>query len=549
MALSGGADSVLLLHLARQAEPAHPLLAVHVDHGLRGEESRGDAAFCARLCREQGLPLVVRQVPLDPRPQGLEARAREARYRVLVEEAQRTGTRTILTAHHADDALETLLLRWTRGTGIGGLAGLARRRGARLAPGVLIVRPLLGLRRAELRVWLAEAGLEHREDSSNQDPTFARNRVRHRVLPAVEQAAGPGGIENLFAFARAVEELERVLEDSTSHLAWSPLPFARARGACAAGESSQGNSGAASPPGRLPGAFDGGVLARGSLMALSPTLQRRALSRLLIAATAHAPGKALLEQVCRDLRTGRLGRHSLAGGWCLTLRAAELVLEPPEPARGPGPRAEAPSPARSQELPFEPPAAKGTPAAPTESCEPRVEPGPPRVGGTARISEAQGSPSGPPAHSSAAGGDAPGARGAGAGEGPAGPEFRLWIPGLVKLADGRRLSAHVLRTPAGRAVPTGENFVELDLERIGDPRKLSVRFPRPGDRFHPFGAPGSKSLSRFLAERGIPRGDRSRVPLVVSGSRVLWVAGVRPAEQGRVGPLTARRLRLELDLG
>jgi tRNA(Ile)-lysidine synthase len=98
-------------------------------------------------------------------------------------------------------------------------------------------------------------------------------------------------------------------------------------------------------------------------------------------------------------------------------------------------------------------------------------------------------------------------------------------------------------------VPTGDCTAELDLDRIPDRGALRVRFPRPGDRFHPLGAPGSKSLARFLAESGIPRGDRPHVPLVTSGAEILWVAGIRPAQHARVRPGTTQRLRLELDPG
>ena len=91
VALSGGADSVLLLELAHRAKPRPPIFAVHIDHGLRGEDSDGDAAFCAKLCAERGVPFVRRRVHLDPDPSGLEARARTARYATLAEEASRLG--------------------------------------------------------------------------------------------------------------------------------------------------------------------------------------------------------------------------------------------------------------------------------------------------------------------------------------------------------------------------------------------------------------------------------------------------------------------------
>ena len=462
IALSGGADSVLLLHLVRHGLPSHPLRAVHVAHGLRGEESEADARFCERLCAQLGVPFALRPVQIDARKQGLEARARAARYGALVDEAQAFQNATIVTAHHADDALETLLLRWTRGTRTGGLAGLAPRRSFQAAPRIHVVRPLLSLRKDQLRSWLAESGLAHREDSSNADLDFARNRLRRELLPAIEHAAGPGAIENLFAFARAVADLESALEHATAHLGWTPMPRANARGAV--------------------GRQRGGCLPRGDLMLLTPALRKRALARLLLVGTAQAPGRALLDALSDDLQLGRCTRHALPGAWSLQLRSGELVLEPP--------REEAPT---LRDGP-----ACGLPFPPTEAPRGQLE-------------------------------------------------YHLPLPGIVHLADGRRLSAHVLRPSVPRAVPRSECEVELDLAAIADPASLRVRFARPGDRFHALGAPGSRALVRFLADSGIPRGDRPHVPLVTCGSTILWVAGVRPADGPRVTPQTTQRLRLELD--
>lgn len=467
LALSGGADSVLLAWLACQARPRLRLRAVHVDHGLRGAESDADARFCAELCARWGLDLRVRRIELDPRRSGLEERARRLRYRALIEAAREFGGATILTAHHADDALETLLLRWTRGTRTGGLAGLAARRGFRGLDAIEVVRPLIGLRRDELRAWSAEAGLAHREDSSNADLAFARNRIRRELLPTISAAVGPEAIENLFAFARAVQGLETALEQATAHLSWRPAPFERARGAAHGPRA--------------------GRLDRGALMAMNPSLRRRGLARLLLVGAGRSPGQALLDAIAEDLERGRCTRHALPGGWSLQLRSAELVLEPP--------------PQTLAELSMDR-SGDATPPLPfpqREACAPQRE-------------------------------------------------FRLTLPSdSVRLPDGRRLSAQVLRPSAPRAVPRGECTVELDLAAVLDPRRLCVRYPRPGDRFHALGAPGTKPLTRFLADRGIPRGERGHVPLVACGERILWVAGVRPSQAARVQSTTEQRLRLELD--
>src|SRR5262245_8572191 len=223
LALSGGADSVLLLHWLAAARPAVVVRAAHVDHGLRGAESEADARFAAELCRSLGVPFVRLQAELDPLGADLEARARAERYRLLVAEARASGHTTLLTGHHSDDALETVLMRWVRGTDLAGLRGPRAELAWPRAPEagtVRIVRPLLTLRREEVRALLAARGLTWREDSSNRDPRFTRTRVRHAFLPFVRELGGPAVLEELRAFSRAVEELEGEFASATAHLVW-----------------------------------------------------------------------------------------------------------------------------------------------------------------------------------------------------------------------------------------------------------------------------------------------------------------------------------------
>lgn len=323
IALSGGADSVLLAQLVARARPRPRALVVHVEHGLRGAESEGDAEFCARLCAHLGLPFVRRRAPLDdPSPMGpdLEARLRRARYEALALEAARARIDVLLTGHHADDALETLLLRWLRGThlvGLAGLRGASERRDAR--GGTLrVLRPLIGMRREEVRALLRREGLAWREDSSNRDPRFARNRVRNLLLPELCAAAGPELERGLFAFARAVERLEDAFAERTAPLSWRPFEHA-----AAARDASR--------------AHLGGSLPRGALRALAPPLARRALWRLLVEGTGRGPSREHLERILSDLERGHCRRHSLPGGWILALRGAELALMPPPPRRAPSP--------------------------------------------------------------------------------------------------------------------------------------------------------------------------------------------------------------------
>ncbi len=404
LALSGGADSVYLLHVLAASRERPVVAAVHVEHGLRGAESLQDARFCSRLCAKLGVPFELRRIRLDAQASGLEARARAARYEALFEAAHSLGFRTILTGHHADDALETVLLRWLRGTDLGGLAGLkpelelapregdaprARIPGHELTPRqpLRIVRPLLSMRREEVRSLLASAGQAWREDSSNRDERFLRNRVR-RLVPRLVALGGPSTLDNLRAFGAAVESLERHLAEATAHLAWQPPSHAvatRSRGQ----------------------AQMGGTLPRAALMRLPTALRRRALWRLVLEATGRAPRRALLDALLDDLGSARCGRHALPRGYALLLRSSELVCVPPAPARA---TASAP---RQLRLPFD------------------------RERST--LSDAS-TPEG----------------------------ALLPIPGELLLADGRILCAELVRVDADTPVPRARCEVELDAARPPD---------------------------------------------------------------------------------
>lgn len=199
VALSGGADSVVLLHLLRFTPGLESLrvTAAHVDHGMR-PESASDAAWVAGLCRAWGVP--VRACRLDPAPSG-EAEARRLRYAWLEEVRREEGARWVVTAHHADDQAETVLFRAVRGSGITGLQGIQERR----APGIW--RPLLPFTRRALRAYADLHRLTWREDATNRLP-MARNVLRHRVLPALEEGVAPGTREALAGLARRAHQDE-----------------------------------------------------------------------------------------------------------------------------------------------------------------------------------------------------------------------------------------------------------------------------------------------------------------------------------------------------
>jgi tRNA(Ile)-lysidine synthase len=195
VAVSGGLDSVALLHgLHVLSQAQGPNLRVgHVNHGLRGADSEADQAFVAERAAALGLPFEAARIDPAGAREGRSSRdrptlqeaARELRYGALRAMADRAGARWLATAHHADDQAETVLLRLLRGTGPDGLGGIPERS----ADG-RVVRPLLGVSRAEIERFAATRRLSWREDASNASDRYARNRLRRR-LPGLAQDFNP----------------------------------------------------------------------------------------------------------------------------------------------------------------------------------------------------------------------------------------------------------------------------------------------------------------------------------------------------------------------
>ncbi len=179
---SGGADSAALLILMQEfcAERGIALLALHVHHGIRGEEADADAAFARSFCAERGIPYAEIRVDVpayaDRMGVGLEEAARALRYEALKEEAERVPGTCIATAHSADDHLETVLFRMVRGTALSGLLGIpAAREG--------IVRPLLACTAKEIRDFCRAKEIPYVTDSTNGDIRYTRNYIREEVVP------------------------------------------------------------------------------------------------------------------------------------------------------------------------------------------------------------------------------------------------------------------------------------------------------------------------------------------------------------------------------
>src|SRR5579885_1855165 len=183
VAVSGGADSVFLLHALHELAPRWNLRlsVVHIDHCLRGEESRGDAAFVRDLAGELALPFHPGECDVARlcRETGdnLEQVARAARRRFFLGFLEDGRLDRVALGHTRSDQAETVLFRFLRGAGTAGLAGI------RPVTPEGLVRPLLDVERSEVEGWLRERGIPWREDSSNADLAFARNRIRRQLLP------------------------------------------------------------------------------------------------------------------------------------------------------------------------------------------------------------------------------------------------------------------------------------------------------------------------------------------------------------------------------
>lgn len=213
VACSGGADSSALL-LALAAVSSGPEVC-HVIHDMRPEhDARGDAERTRDLCDALGVAYHERSVSIATAGGNAEASARTLRYGALEAVARERGLRYIATGHHADDQLETLLMRMLRGAGVRGMAGISDRRA--MGDGVTLVRPMLGVSHQDARALCANAGWEWNEDATNRDEDRLRAALRARVLPAlreIEPAAGPRAARTAASLASADAAITRWADD------------------------------------------------------------------------------------------------------------------------------------------------------------------------------------------------------------------------------------------------------------------------------------------------------------------------------------------------
>ncbi|HEX5609136.1 MAG TPA: tRNA lysidine(34) synthetase TilS [Solirubrobacterales bacterium] len=286
--LSGGRDSVCMLDVAVLLRGSEAVTAVHVNYGLR-EEAGGDEAHCAELCSRLGAELVVERPVRPEGPGNLQSWARDRRYAAAAEVALPQGA-TIVTGHTADDQVETILYRLASSPSRRALLGMRPRDGS-------LARPLLSTTREETTAYCEERGLGWREDSTNAGEAYARNRVRHGLLPELARIH-PAAAANVLRTAELLRDEAEVLDR---------LVDAELDGSGGAGR------------GRI-------ELAR--MAALQPALRRLVLQRLADRAAGRpVPGAArFAEQVTALRRTGR-AQLDLGGGVRAVVEAGVLRAE------------------------------------------------------------------------------------------------------------------------------------------------------------------------------------------------------------------------------
>jgi len=433
VAVSGGADSVALLDILAGLESLElELVIAHLNHSLRGAESDADAAFVAGLASRYGLPFELgsADVLALSREWGmsLEEAGRTARYRWLDSVANKHGAEKIAVGHHADDQAETVLMRLLRGAGTTGLAGMR--------PLVFgwYARPLLCVDRSEITAYLREKGLPFRNDASNDDTFFLRNRIRHELLPQF-RTYNPAISRRLCDAAEILAADEEVLESLVEGVFHDVA--------------------VAGP--------DGVVLAISKVLQQLPGIRFRLYRRALRVANGSLAGIAMvhLRQIEDLARSGRVnGKLRLPGGLEVLRRYDELFFSSPGKASAPG-----------------------------------------------------------------------------------GWEMLLEEPGCYLLPCGSSLSLSPVSPPANlRSVPATRAY----LDPVAASFPLLVRTFRPGDRFRPLGMTGSKKVKDLFIDEKIPAGERRCLPLLFSGGTLLWVGGLRLAEEARVRPGSREALEVEI---
>ena len=331
--VSGGADSVALLHVfcGLRGEWDLKLAAVHVHHGIRGEEAFEDMGYVEKLCREWGVCLFcfVEDVPQMARENrlSLEEAGRMIRYQRLEEVRRQLDYDRIAVAHHMDDLAETVLMNLARGSGLKGMAGIAARRDR-------IIRPFLCVRRQEIEDYLIREGIGWQTDRTNLEDTYLRNRIRRNLLPELTSACNERAVEHIAAAAADLQEAdawfcreaERLFLEETGRAA-AAGNGTETGGAAAAGNGTEAGGAAAAGNGAEAGGA--AAAANGTEAGSTAEALREQIGRLLAPPAVRLNRKLFLEQP--RLLLVYLIRHSLrelgAGLKDISRKPLESVIE------------------------------------------------------------------------------------------------------------------------------------------------------------------------------------------------------------------------------
>ncbi|MCL5780505.1 MAG: tRNA lysidine(34) synthetase TilS [Firmicutes bacterium] len=440
--VSGGPDSVALLHIFRSlaGELGISLHVAHLNHLFRGEEARKDACFVRELCLRWKIPCTVeeRNVPAYAREKRLSAQvaAREVRYQFFYDVLEKTGGNKIALAHHANDQAESVLMNFLRGAGLSGLSGIPPVRDN------LFIRPLLSIRREEILQYCQGHGISFRTDSSNLKTLYRRNKLRHRLIPLLEQEYSPGLVNILNRMAEQVRSEDEFMEDLARHAYKQVL--------------------------------------------LSQETTGLVLDRIRLARQPVALARRIIRIAWENIRGSKQD---------LTFEHVEHLVE----------RLWGGGPERVWQLPV------GINVRLTYDT-------------LAFLARERQAPM---------------------------TTCELPVPGSVVTETGLKITSQVIRReellwhpgelPAHQAV--------LDYDRVTLP--LMVRFRREGDVLVPFGLGKRVKLKKMLIDRKVPRHLRDQIPLVVEQKtdRIVWVAGIRLADDVAVGHSTEKVILLSLENG
>lgn len=221
LAVSGGMDSMYMLARSSELFPGSEVAVAHCNFGLRGAESDGDEEFVRGWCVSRGIRCFAKRFPTteyaSEKHISIEMAARDLRYAWFAELLSSEGFDAVAVAHNADDNAETLLLNLLRGTGTRGLRGMGSRRlpsgdGRGAAGGGLVLRPLLGISRAEIEAWMKSNGVPHREDSTNASEVYKRNKICHSVFPVFAEI-NPSFLKTLASDMEHIAQVDDIADE------------------------------------------------------------------------------------------------------------------------------------------------------------------------------------------------------------------------------------------------------------------------------------------------------------------------------------------------